>query len=71
MRLIAKVLWRDEEFSWEGAFSGWRMPGRVRARRRWWVGGGKRFLAWAAAAEMDSSSLETSALSAVGARWVR
>jgi len=42
--------------SWEGDFSGWRMPGRMKARWRWDEGGGKRW--WqrrAAAAIVDSS----------------
>ena len=54
--LVLKVEWREDWVSWEGDFSGWRIPGRVTARRRWWFGGGKRDLAWEAAVEMEPSS---------------
>ena len=41
---------------WEGAFSGWRIPGMRKARRRWCVVGGKRVVKWEAAVEMEDSS---------------
>lgn len=56
MVLMLKVSARLAAESWDGDFSGWRMPGTVRARRRWWVLGGKRVLASAAAEAIEDSS---------------
>ena len=41
---------------WEGDLSGWRIPGRRKARRRWCVVGGKRLLQCEEAVEMVDSS---------------
>ena len=40
----------------EGDFSGWRMPGMQKARRRWFLEAGKREEQWEAAVEMVDSS---------------
>jgi hypothetical protein len=57
MVFTAKVCvscWCD---SWEGDFSGYRIPGMQNARRRWCVEDGKRVWAWDAAWEMVDSSV--------------
>ena len=57
MVLTANVSSIWECSSWAGDFSGWRMPGREKARWRWWDEGGKRDSAFEAALEMESSSV--------------